>query len=124
VDEHAGGARKTLERWRQGLVTGDKGGTAVDLDARPAERGASEESSGPKSEDKGGTPRRLGSMTSPASPRGGGRAEVKQPEAKAESEAETKEERDEPKGCAEAERPGRGEKAQDSSDFEVAPDRD
>ena len=124
VDEHAGGARKTLERWRQGLVTGDKGGTAVDLDARPAERGASEESSGPKSEDKGGTPRRLGSMTSPASPRGGGRAEVKQPEAKAESEAETKEERDEPKGCAEAERPGRGEKAQDSSDFEIAPEGD
>ena len=50
VDEHAGGARKTLERWRQGLVTGDKGGTTVDLDARPAERGASEEPAGPKSE--------------------------------------------------------------------------
>ena len=124
VDEHAGGARKTLERWRQGLVTGDKGGTSVDLDARPAERGASEEPAGPKSEGKGGTPKRRGSMAPPAPPRGGGRAEARQPETqpKVESDAEElEEEREQRNAGAEEQLPGESpEEPGDPSDAEVA----
>ena len=78
VDEHVGGAQKTLERWRLGLVVGDKGATNVGLDARPAERTAAEDSPGRKPEDRGGALRRRGSQaTTPASPRGEGNPPAK-----------------------------------------------
>ena len=75
VDEHVGGAQKTLERWRLGLLVGDKGATNVGLDARPAERSAADDSPGRKPEDRGSTLRRRGSQAAtPASPIGEGHA--------------------------------------------------